>query len=246
MVVAGRKASERTSEQASKQNSQRDCPPVSPTPSMPREAHGLRTHGGEWGSPSRSSRHPLRERRRGLDTARSNNSNEPRWRRTRWPCPRSRSPGATRSSWPSSPRYRTSSSCPSSTVPSASRVRCSTPPRGKRACLRQLLYVPSSSLLSLYPPFPVHLISRRPATWPLFPAPSARLSYAHEYRAGRSSAETTTRPACQPLLAGGELASRNCFVPLACAYPVVMCVPTCENVPDKMTADEILVDEFRV
>lgn len=62
-VVAARKASERTSEQASKQAG-RDCPPVSPTLSMPRRAHGLRTHGGEWGSPSRSSRHPLRERRR--------------------------------------------------------------------------------------------------------------------------------------------------------------------------------------
>lgn len=62
-VVAARKASERTSEQASKQTA-RDCPPVSPTPSMPWRAHGLRTHGGEWGSPSRSSRHPLRERRR--------------------------------------------------------------------------------------------------------------------------------------------------------------------------------------
>lgn len=62
-VVAARKASERTSEQASKQAG-RDCPPVSPTPSMPRRAHGLRIHGGEWGSPSRSSRHPLRERRR--------------------------------------------------------------------------------------------------------------------------------------------------------------------------------------
>lgn len=62
-VVTARKASERTSEQASKQAG-RDCPSVSPTPSMPRRAHGLRTYGGEWGSPSRSSRHPLRERRR--------------------------------------------------------------------------------------------------------------------------------------------------------------------------------------
>lgn len=62
-VVTARKASERTSEQASKQAG-RDCPSVSPTPSMPRRADGLRTYGGEWGSPSRSSRHPLRERRR--------------------------------------------------------------------------------------------------------------------------------------------------------------------------------------